>query len=306
MKPLFSIIIPVFNSQKYIKRCIESVLLQTNPNFELILIDDGSTDNSGKICDYYRNLDSRVFVLHKANTGVSDSRNKGVDKASGDWIVFIDSDDTIESDYLSNFQLNADLEIQGTTVYDVNNLKKISVFNYNDEFLTTHVFESVLLRGINTAPWAKCFRKEIISTYKIKFPVEISYGEDSVFLFRYLLNCHSARYNSKVGYNYYVCDTGLGHIRHPITKVIRMFEMQFDLYQQMRVSSRIRKHFLHIKSLSAIRELMLWYEVSYMELKKYQCIKDKIIIHLSIIDKLFLSKPFLFYKYCSFYFKYLA
>lgn len=98
---LISIIVPVYNSEKTLCRCVDSILAQTYQNFELILIDDGSIDQSGKICDDYVRLDSRVRVFHKKNGGVSAARNVGLDNAKGTWLTFIDSDDYIQENYLS-------------------------------------------------------------------------------------------------------------------------------------------------------------------------------------------------------------
>lgn len=98
---LVSVIIPVYNVEKYLDMCISSVVKQTYTNLEIILIDDGSTDYSGQICDEWANKDSRIIVVHKNNGGLSDARNIGLDKAKGNWIVFVDSDDTISLDMIS-------------------------------------------------------------------------------------------------------------------------------------------------------------------------------------------------------------
>ena len=94
-KPLLSIIVPVYNVEKYIERCIKSILNQSFTNFELILVDDGSPDNCGKICDEYKKKDSRIKVIHKKNGGLSDARNAGLNIATGKYIGFVDSDDII-------------------------------------------------------------------------------------------------------------------------------------------------------------------------------------------------------------------
>ena len=93
--PVLSIIVPVYNVEKYLARCIDSILAQTFTDFELILVDDGSTDNSGEICDEYAGKDPRIIVIHKENGGVSSARNHGLDIARGEYITFVDSDDQI-------------------------------------------------------------------------------------------------------------------------------------------------------------------------------------------------------------------
>ena len=102
MKPAVSVIVPVYNTEKYLEECIQSVLNQSFTDFELLLIDDGSTDQSGLICDKYAKKDNRIRVFHKINGGVSSARNLGLDNAKGEWITFVDSDDCLKPDYLMN------------------------------------------------------------------------------------------------------------------------------------------------------------------------------------------------------------
>ena len=115
MNPFFSIIVPVFNSVKSLRQCVDSILDQTINDFELVLIDDGSTDGSSELCDYYSTLDKRIKTIHKSNGGVSSARNIGLDIAEGKWITFVDSDDSVGIDWLSCFNVstNADLFVQG-------------------------------------------------------------------------------------------------------------------------------------------------------------------------------------------------
>lgn len=300
---LFSIIVPVYNSEKRLKKCIDSILSQTISDFELILIDDGSTDSSSEICDEYGNVDNRIRVIHKPNTGVSDSRNRGIENAIGKWVVFIDSDDTVQNTFLSNFHLDYDIEFQSVNVFSGNDESFSSMMVYEDESICSDCASKILLKGVNTAPWAKCFRRSIINSYNIGFPKEISYGEDSIFLFEYLSHCSTAYYNSAIGYNYYVFETGLGHKRHPIESLIKMYEMQYEQYSRILSKSNRRRYFLHKKTLSAVRELMLWYQESYQNLRKFAVIDHITTSYLYMYERFLLYIPRLFYKYCSFYFK---
>lgn len=109
--PTISVIVPVYNTEKYLRRCIDSVLAQTYADFELLLIDDGSKDKSGEICDEYAQKDARVRVFHKENGGVSSARNLGLDNARGEWVAFVDSDDYIEENYLKSFEGNLDADL---------------------------------------------------------------------------------------------------------------------------------------------------------------------------------------------------
>lgn len=112
--PRISVIVPVYNAEKYLTQCVESILRQDFTDFELLLINDGSKDKSGLICDEYAQKDQRVKVFHKENSGVSSTRNLGIDKAQGEYIAFIDSDDYVDSNYLSILtNVTADLIVTG-------------------------------------------------------------------------------------------------------------------------------------------------------------------------------------------------
>ena len=118
--PKISVIVPVYNAEKYLRRCIDSILAQTFTDFELLLIDDGSTDSSGKICDEYAKKDRRIRVFHKENGGVSSARNVGLSHLRGNWVYFVDSDDYLSPQHLQNYvnYLDADIIYQGYRLFD--------------------------------------------------------------------------------------------------------------------------------------------------------------------------------------------
>ena len=124
LSPKISVIVPVYNVEDYLPRCIDSILAQDYEDFELLLIDDGSTDKGGHICDGYAKHDVRVRVFHKENGGVSSARNLGLDNAVGEFVAFVDSDDYVESAYLSDLvsdmtrEFGTDLVIQKTYMAD--------------------------------------------------------------------------------------------------------------------------------------------------------------------------------------------
>ncbi|MDR0422523.1 MAG: glycosyltransferase, partial [Proteiniphilum sp.] len=111
MNPMISVIVPVYNVEKYLRKCLESILAQTYTSFELLLVNDGSTDGSGQICDEYAQKDSRVQVFHQENKGVSRARNLGLERAKGKWVAFIDSDDWVDSTYLEHL-LEGDEDVE--------------------------------------------------------------------------------------------------------------------------------------------------------------------------------------------------
>lgn len=130
MNPLISVIVPVYNVERYLNQCIDSILAQTYKDFELILVDDGSKDKSGEICDEYVKKDSRIRVFHKKNGGVSSARNYGIDNAQGTYICFVDSDDWVDETYLEDMLKPGDYDwiIQGIKINDKYRI-------YKNEFL---------------------------------------------------------------------------------------------------------------------------------------------------------------------------
>ncbi len=189
-----SIIVPLYNAEKFAKRCIESVLIQTFSNYELILINDGSKDNTGAICDQYAAKDARIKVLHKVNGGVSSARNKGLDIAKGEWITFLDADDWIEPNFLCIVDDNNDsidwILGQWRTVWDyghpseINEQIKKSEFKNWDEI--KHIWNKIANEDICRCPWGKFFRRSIIEDNNLRFDHNLTYGEDTVFNYQFL------------------------------------------------------------------------------------------------------------------------
>lgn len=187
MTPKISIVIPVYNGEQYIHRAIEGVLEQTFKDWELLLIDDGSLDGTAAICDEYAG--ERIRVIHQKNSGVSAARNVGITLASGEYIAFIDADDIIERDYLSNLAqgFGHDLVLTGFC-YDYaphtplisgggKSIGTTEISTQLEYFLDTHYF---------CFPWAKFFRRSIIEKYRLRFDTLLRLGEDHVFNWQYL------------------------------------------------------------------------------------------------------------------------
>ena len=204
---MLSIIIPVYNTGDKLARCLDSILAQVFTCWELILVDDGSTDSSPVLCDQYARKDSRVSVFHTGNSGVSSARNRGIAESKGDWICFVDSDDWVEENYINEFCSRipdgSDLIMQGY------------IKERDDiEIGRRHIAEGVIPRSSIPAyflendlidfgsPCCKLFKRSIISDNGLAFPVNYSYGEDTVFFFRYINYCESISCVGKEGYHY--------------------------------------------------------------------------------------------------------
>lgn len=201
---LISIVVPVYNVEKYIGECIDSILAQTFRDFELLLIDDGSSDESGRICDEYARKNNRVKVYHKENGGVSSARNCGIEQARGQWICFVDSDDTIDPTYLDDFGTGreADLFVQGyKRVVD-----GVSIREYNFSECKYTGYPDILSymedNYIINSPCFKLYKREIIDNNKIRFDSKYSYGEDHLFSLEYMLYVNRIAYTHAAGYNY--------------------------------------------------------------------------------------------------------
>lgn len=210
-----SIIIPVYNAEKYLHRCIDSILAQTFTDFELILIDDGSPDNCGKICEEYAKMDSRIHVIHTENKGVSTARNKGIEVSNGEFIYFADSDDWMSKDCLQKLynaceKTNSQIAFSDYAMaYDDENNNKYFVCDIGD--LTTfsnrealeYYAELNLKRnyGQFRTPWGKLIKKDLVLNNP--FPMDRVYAEDAACVYLWMWNSKKLVHCSFIGYFYY-------------------------------------------------------------------------------------------------------
>lgn len=213
----FSIIVPVYNTENYLKNCIDSILNQTYRNFELILVDDGSTDASGKICDEYAEKYNCIKVVHQNNLGPSAARNTGLDNAKFEWISFVDSDDWIEIDMLEILakhiaEENADLYYFNANCHGENNeLVKLFAYNttkeiieFTSEFCRFKYFYNIFMRyKAGWEVWQRTFRRDVIIENNLRFvPRDEVFAEDFLFSFQYLLCANKISALCNVLYNY--------------------------------------------------------------------------------------------------------
>lgn len=188
-----SVIIPIYNRQKYLARCFDSIINQTESDLEIILVDDGSTDGSGTICDDYAKKDKRFRVLHKKNGGVSSARNSAIDMMSGSYCCFVDSDDYISKNYISLLLNNlksycCDISVCGLSKTENDkNSDKVIILDCREAQLS--LFNEA--DGIKGYIGGKLFKTDIIKKNNIKFDEEQTLAEDLLFLFDYLLCCKS-------------------------------------------------------------------------------------------------------------------
>lgn len=231
--PTISIIVPVYNAERFIEGCVRSLLSQSFNDFEIILVDDGSTDRSGVLCDELAASDGRIIVSHQENNGVSSARNAGIDKASGKYLVFVDADDCIQPNMYSAMvekaeESDADYMICGYTEVSGNNYKEVLFDLPDGELMDRSGVVNRLLYSIYSneyiinAPWNKLYKREIIERYQIRFP-DRRRAEDWLFNIRYLEKASSAMYINKPLYDY---------VRNDRSAMSKVFPEQYTFWKE--------------------------------------------------------------------------
>lgn len=218
-KVLVSYVIPVYNTEKYIEKCVESILEQNYKNIEIILVDDGSSDNSPMLLDNLKLKDNRIVVIHQKNGGVSKARNEGVKKSKGDYLCFIDSDDYIERDYTNYF-----LDLIMSNDYDM--AVNYNCFNYKnlnqvkkektDIISSEKVMEYIYTDKINVAVWNKIYKRDFIIKNNISFDENIWYGEGMLY------NIECLQYTDKVA----VGNKKVYHQIYNVESAMRKFNLE--------------------------------------------------------------------------------
>lgn len=200
--PKVSIIIPVYNSSRTLVRCLDSILAQSCADFEVLLVDDGSTDDSVNICQKYVDADSRVHLLQQANSGPAVARNAGLDMATGEWISFVDSDDWVSPKIYSDLAGNADfvdLIVFGFRIEELG--RKIDIL-YESSRTESREDVSARYKDLKVYLWNKLFRRDIITSATLRFKSDVKFGEDLIFLLDYLRHTGTTLWSDIIGYHY--------------------------------------------------------------------------------------------------------
>ena len=208
MEKLISIVVPIYNVEKYLEKCIKSIMEQTYENIEIILVDDGSIDNSSQICDYWKEKEERISVIHKKNGGLSSARNSGIDMAKGEYIFFLDSDDyiskyTIEELYKNIEQANAEIAISNRYHVFENGKKKVKFKKEKESIIFSKekaIFELNNFRYFDMSACGKLFKTELFK--EVKFPVGKK-SEDFFVMYKLFELSNRIIYNSEPYYYYY-------------------------------------------------------------------------------------------------------
>lgn len=247
--PLLSIIVPVYNVEKCLNKCIDSILAQTYKNFELILIDDGSTDKSGVICDVYSNLDKRIIVLHKENGGVSTARNIGLDIAKGDYITFADSDDFVHKEWLENYISvlnNEDIVIQGFIGIEGKKETK-SYIPTSNSITREQIIIELITNDVYGYSVVKLFKNSIIKEHHIRFDINSNFREDEQFVSEFFLYVKNIVISEKWGYYYVLPSSDKKYKGNPYYSLLYIFKCLDNIYHYDLPESIVRKHYINIK-----------------------------------------------------------
>lgn len=311
---LISIVVPIYNVEKYLNKCIDSILSQEYKNIEIILVDDGSTDNSGKICDDYTKKDNRIKVIHKENGGLSDARNVGMEKAIGEYIAFIDSDDYIGKDYIStlyNMCITNNSEIaqcsfervtDNQTTNEINVDKKIE--NMTGIEAIKNIFKEKYLEYI--VAWNKLYKKSLFEN--IKYP-KGKLHEDEATTYKLFYEAKKVSVTNEKLYYYYIRQNSITNTKFTLKRLDYIEELEEQLkffndrnekeiYLEVyyRYSRSLLLFYLKCKTMENSEQIQNELYNKYKESVKYLKSKKEINLKRKLILQFGLTFPKLYRK----------
>ena len=255
--PLVSIVVPVCNVEKFLEKLIYSLITQTYENFEVILVDDGSPDNSGSICDKFSVQDKRIKVIHKKNAGVSEARNTGIDAATGDFIVFVDGDDWLEPDAVA-YYVSLITETQSDmAISDKNFTTRDRIQTENDCFeiwTSEKATAEFLYPRISIGCWNKIFRMDFLHRNNFRFTMKIS-GEGMHFVVSAAQKANHVGIGHKKVYNY-----RLNNVNSAVTK----YRLDMGIYAQKSINAIKAELFLKTPQVLNALNWHIWKNYSYV------------------------------------------
>ncbi len=236
-----SVIVPVYKTEKYLPSCLESIAAQTVfDKIQLILVDDGSPDNCGEICDKFATKHNNILVIHKENGGVSSARNAGLDAAQGEYIGFVDSDDTIAPDYYEKLleaveKNGCDMACNSITLlYGKESRVSSAWYPVNIPIDRSEIVNGFALKMLTDAAQNsvcnKLLKSEIIKDNKLYFPVGVKIGEDKMFVLKFLRYCNSAVFADACGYYYRDVGSSAMHSEKLLADLLVSFDMEAELF----------------------------------------------------------------------------
>lgn len=296
-----SVIIPIYNTAPYLERCLSSITLQTYGDLEIICVDDGSTDGSGRIVDQFAERDKRVVALHQQNAGVSRARNVGLKHATGDYIAFCDSDDWIEADMyqqMAEIMESENLDMVAVGWYKDSDEEKEEIRNrlpvsheiIGRDLLLEYLYKRDYYRGFAFI-WTKLFRREILlepSGKFLEFDEKLVIGEDVLYLAEVAINIKKTKYIDRAFYHYIQRDSSGSHTKdlYKLRDWVRAYERIISLFEKSHVESNtvnyVKRFLVYISSklaqmayeqkdiemLKTSQNFMRMYEKEYLDLNQ--------------------------------------
>lgn len=245
--PLVSVIVPVYKAEHYLKECVNSLLNQTFQNYEVILVNDGSPDSSGHICDEYAKGDQRIKVIHKKNEGANKARATGVEHASGQWILFVDSDDTIPTQALTNLFSKAQKESLDIAIGAWRKIypthKRLIPLYINGELSSINYLKALLLEKCYVGPVGKLFNRNLFDDETFNIPSEITNNEDLVMNLRLARRAHKiGAFPQMVVYNYFFRENSISQQQ----MLVQQWDQVFNLVEKIIEHTQIQEFLIFI------------------------------------------------------------
>lgn len=302
-KEKISIIIPIYNAEKYIKRCIDSVINQTYKNLQIILVDDGSKDNSAIICDEYAKQDERITVIHKINEGVSKARNTGINEISGDYVLFVDADDWLEDTMCEKLIAKAKENDSDIVVCEYNNyyenddkLEHVKLKDFRDKG-----FNSIITDDSNKYggfPWNKLIKKEILLH---KFNEKVHYYENLLFFLENTSEHTKYAVVHECLYNYCINDNSAVHSKkYSLKRITALDALELVISLVPEQNRDYQKYYYclaYYDNENAIKDN----KIKGVDLEKYKAVRN--VFFKDIIKSKWLSKKdkikLILVRYCS-------
>lgn len=281
----FSVIIPIYNVENYLRRCLDSLLSQTFTDYEVLLIDDGSTDASGNICDEYVEKDRRVKVVHQKNQGVSVARQRGLDMVQGKYVAFVDPDDFVQPNYLSamiNFAESDDADLVWCDYTELHHDGEM-LHSCNQNILTREeLLENILEGKFSAVLWNKLYKASIIKRYGIRFDENLKTAEDILFVSKYICQVKRMKYVSQSLYNYNMVNSNSAINKFDVLRFKTDYAVMLkQLIQTLRAEGMYQQLFPSILRCMFYCKDIYAFDSRYRDFEKYRNMFPEVDAHLN-------------------------
>lgn len=299
---MFSFIVPVYKVETYLRQCIESVVTQTVDDWELLLIDDGSPDACGAICDEYSEKDTRIHVIHQKNSGVAVARNEGLKQAKGEWILFVDADDWVDRDLCEQLEghLTDDMDIcYFSYVEEAMNKSKVfgkqdrekGFFEVYDKEDITHMQKAILYKHMCKytsagSPWAKVYRRSFLEEHQLRYHKGMVKGQDRLYNLEAYEYAMKGGYLNISAYHYRITAASIRHRYNP--DIIEIIRKQYQLMHECLIKIGREEEFEELYYKGVYRSFMIDSMIDFCHKDNPKSYKQRKQEYLATLD----SEPF--------------